>query len=229
MHLGYMSRELKNANFQTSSDGIHFPPTIYMRERNFFPAAEYYFVHRNDSKILFKEFTFVSGTKPGREVIAVYGETKTVLQMSITDVCLQFLNAIEDLNFPGFDSNRVSYPELASVMSQIEIMETNGEIITSEEVVTLILEALSSEQIQSDQLVKNGMFMNEIGKYLNCMTRKNERLSRLNRPLPRLIYEILLKNPQFELSVVHLSHDDSVPVVVATSAVRNRKLWKPSE
>jgi len=227
VHLGYMSRELKDANFQTSSDGVHYPPTIYMRERNFFPAAEYYFVHRNDSKIMIKEFSFISGSKPGKEVIALYGTTKTALQMSITDICLQFLNAIEDMSFPGFDSTRVSYPGLESVASRIGTMEANNQEVTCELVVRLVLEALSSGQIQSDQLHKSGMFMTEIGKYLNFITRNCSRLARLNRPLPSLVYEILLENPKFALSIVHLSHEQSAPVVVATSAVRARSLWKP--
>lgn len=226
MHLGYMSRELRDANFQTSSDGVHFPPTIYMRERNFFPGAEYYFVHRRDSKILFKEFTFISGTKPGKEVIALYGKT-TTLQMSIKDVCSQFLNAIEDLNFPGFDPTQVSYPGLESVTDQIDLMILNGREITHEVVVRLILEALSSGRIQSDQLFKSGMFMTEIGKYLTFITRSSGRVARLNQPLPTLIYWILSENPKLALSIVYLSHEQSVPVVVATSAVRDRSLWKP--
>lgn len=227
LHVGFMSRELRQANFQNTSDGQHFPPSIYMRERNFFPAAEYSYVHRNSSQILIREFTFISGTRLDQQVIALYGASKTPQQMSINDFCGQYINAIEDAVFPGFDSEKVVFRELVPVISKIKEIETNGQNLSWEKVVELILIEFSTGGIQSDQLTKSGLFITEIGKLTNTIGRTQERIGRLDIPLPSLIYDVLAKNSDIELSLVHLSNEQTVPVLVRSDSTRNRKPWKP--
>ncbi|MFZ9865073.1 MAG: hypothetical protein ACO3FR_11120, partial [Ilumatobacteraceae bacterium] len=84
-----------------TSDGTHFPPTIYFQERNFRPDAAFPYVHRTESMLLTKEFTFY----PGRDddVIVLYGRSfPSGYSMSTRDLAQMLARDLVELEFPGF-------------------------------------------------------------------------------------------------------------------------------
>jgi Fic family protein len=99
--IGFMSRPFKQIDIaDISSDGVHFPPTIYFQERNFLPNAEFPYVHRSSSALRVKEFTFY----PGRhnEVVALYrSDNAQGLVMSTVAMARLLARDVVDLVFPG--------------------------------------------------------------------------------------------------------------------------------
>lgn len=98
--IGFMSQKFKQIHTaDVTVDGVHTPPTIYFQERNFRPDAEFPYVHRTQSMMRTKEFTFY----PGRalEVVALYGMKDTTgLVLTTGEFATLLARDIVELDFP---------------------------------------------------------------------------------------------------------------------------------
>lgn len=102
--VGYMSNKFKQIEFtDTTIDGQHTPPTIYFQERNFRPDAAFPYVHRSESSLDTKEFTFF----PGRtaNTVVLYGKFLTGYEMKTSELARLLARDISELQFPGLQSD----------------------------------------------------------------------------------------------------------------------------
>jgi Fic family protein len=99
--IGFMSPKFKQIdNVDTTVDGLHDPPTIYFQERNFRPNADFPYVHRSESVLLSKEFTFYPGRES--EVIVLYGKSfPSGFAMTSSEFAVMLARDIAELEFPG--------------------------------------------------------------------------------------------------------------------------------
>jgi hypothetical protein len=221
-----MSNLLKQAEFfDPTTDGVHFPPTLYMRERNYLQAAEYPFVHRRDSQLDVKEFTFIPVATQRSRAKVLYGNNRpTPIEMSIEQLCEYIASDIEDLSFLGF----VHQPYLdmqtqAFVNSVIEI-GADGKILDWNEVYKLALVQISECHLFADELSTTGVHMSRMGQVFAAVKKKNEHLGPQKRLTADLILEILGKN-QMGLVLVNSSQAQMPPVLIRKESIRSRELW----
>lgn len=108
--LGYMSPFMKrlDKDFDPNFDGQHYPPTIYFQERNFFPEADFPYVHRLESKIPVREVTFTANknTDPCMVLLSNTGNKNmgSLHSMKFEQAAERVATGIAELRFLGFQN-----------------------------------------------------------------------------------------------------------------------------
>ena len=98
--LGFASSQFVQIDTaDTTVDGVHIPPTLYFQERDFRSTASFPYVHRRDSALPTREFSFFPGRE--REVIALFGLTQpTPISLTISEFAERLTREIDQLKFP---------------------------------------------------------------------------------------------------------------------------------
>lgn len=106
--IGFMSNRLKQANtFDSTVDGRHYPPTLYMTERNYLPTADYPYLSRRESNLRVREFCLLPGGE--RNALLLYGSKEpTPMRVSATELARLITQDLDTVEFPGFRANKLS-------------------------------------------------------------------------------------------------------------------------
>ena len=227
IHVGYMSNELKQANHFDPTIGGHNPPTLYMRERNYLVGAAHPFVHRKNSRLEIKEFTFIPGENERQQSKVLYGnEAKTPIEMSITQLCQRIAREIEDLEFPGFEPISFLSKDTSDVLESI-INDLAFERLTNwESIYVSLLTEISSGRLFAKELSATGIFMSSISHLTNTIGKNFEFLGPQNELISETIF-LLLPKYNFGLAIVNSVNQNSYPILVRRESIRNRKMWTP--
>lgn len=99
--LGFMSDKFRAMpSADPTSDGFHYPPTVYFQERNFEQGAPFPYVHRSESMISIREFSFFPGRK--HETLALVGRRDpTGIPMTHAELAQSIARELDELNFRG--------------------------------------------------------------------------------------------------------------------------------
>ena len=99
--LSFMTSLFKQSrDFNATIDGQHYPPTLYLIERDYDPNSAYPFVQRARSKLKVREFTFYPGSE--KSTLFRYGAHEPmVYKASIDELSRQICSDIDDLFLPS--------------------------------------------------------------------------------------------------------------------------------
>jgi Fic family protein len=229
VHVGFMSNRLRQADkIDVTIDGDHFPPTFYLRERNFLSNSDHPFVHRKESELPIREFTFVPGFEEKRQSKVLYGATSpTPIEMSIDLLCRQLAYEIDELQFPGlervsrFDNDTEDFLELLNPLIMARTLPS------WENVYVAILEQIRQGNIFGNEILGPGILMSKLGLLASRISSRFPQLGERNRNLGESLFQ-LLNSADFGLTLVNSSHTPPHPILVRNESIRNRQLWTPS-
>lgn len=226
LHVGYMSNLLKQAEFfDPTTDGVHFPPTLYMRERNYLQAAEYPFVHRRESQLEVKEFTFIPVAAQRSRAKVLYGNNRsTPIEMSIEQLCEYIAFDIEDLSFLGFVHHSYLDKAAQDFVNQIIEFGAEGKTLDWSDIYKFALSQISEGRLFADELSTTGVHMSRMGQVFAAIKKGNEHLGSQKRPTADLVLEILEKD-QMGLVLVNSSQPQMPPILIRKESIRSRELW----
>jgi hypothetical protein len=226
LHVGYMSNLLKQAEFfDPTADGVHFPPTLYMRERNYQQAAEYPFVHRRESQLEVKEFTFIPVAEQRSRAKVLYGNKRsTPIEMSIEQLCEYIATDIEELLFLGFVHQPYLDRPTQVFVNSIKELYADNKIRDWRDVYKFTLTHISEGRLLADELSTTGVHMSRVGQVFAAVKKENDYLGAQKRPTAELIFDILEKN-QLGLVLVNSSQAQMPPVLIRKESIRSRELW----
>jgi Fic family protein len=229
IHVGYMSNELKQArDFDTTIDGVHYPPTFYLRERNYSPAAEYPFVHRRSSQIPIKEFTFIPMSQERNQTKVLFGNLQpTPIEMSISQLCERLAIEIEELSFVSFEpQNYLDLPskDFISFLSQqikdVKVSDWNH-------IFEITIIRISEGNLLQDELNSTGIHMSRIGQILSSVYRGNPELGLPNFTISEKLHEII-SSKSVGLALVQSTQQQMPPILVRKESLRSRIIWRPN-
>lgn len=239
IHIGYMSNELRQAqDFDTTIDDLHYPPTLYMREKNYLPAAEYPFVHRGSSQIPTREFTFIPGSLEEIQTKVLIGKARptplekskarpTPLEMSIEKLCERLASEIEKLQFAGFQPHPylddISQQFIDSVSQLIE----SGEIKGWDEIYKYALTRISEGYLLHNDLMKVGIYMSKIGQIFDSIQKVYPDLGMQRIPIAEKLFTILKAN-RFRLVLIESSQPQMPPILSEKRGYKG-ELWAPKK
>lgn len=230
VHVGYMSRELRQSqHFDPTIDGKHYPPTFYLRERNYLSNSDFPFVHRRESRILVREFTFIPGLEERRQAKVLYGgNAPTPIEMSNDELCKLLVNEIEELKLPGHIPRSYLSNEIQDFLDTLDEVASAIRISSWRDADTALLDALSEGRLLRLQLEGPGVFMSTIGSIASEMQKKFPFLGQRQTSLATELYSLLCST-SYDLTLVCSSHHPPHPILVTKEGARGRPAWSPGE
>jgi len=228
IHVGYMSNELRQAeNFDTTIDDVHFPPTLYMREKNYLPAAEYPYVHRRDSQIPTREFTFIPQSEEGVHTKVLIGKAKpTPLEMSIKKLCERLASEIEQLQFSGYQPETYLDDHAQQFEAKVGLLIESKKIEKWDEIYVLTLGSIAEGHLFESELSTTGIYMSRVGQIFGSIQKKYPSLGFQRNLIAERFFEIL-KTEDIGLVLRVSSQPQMPPTICRKESFRSRSLWAP--
>lgn len=229
LHVGYMSNELKQArDFDATIDGVHYPPTLYLRERNYLPAAEYPFVHRRSSQIPIKEFTFIPMSQEKNQTKVLFGNFEpTPIEMSIEQLCERMAIEIEELRFVGFEPQIYLDAVSREFIVSLNQIINSGQITDWNSVYDFTISRISEGNLFQDELNSTGVHMSKIGQMFSSIYNSNPQLGIQNFTISDKLFSVL-KEKTIGLVLVNSSQPNMPPILIRKESVRSRSIWIPN-